>query len=249
MQVIFRLLLAVIHVLYEFIYWSRHQWKLCIELLFSNRNPTVENDVLIELIKRVTKLPRHMVVILGHEEVSFQDLVKIISWCVIAGIPCVSFYDHNGFLQRSEKVIKKKLLVENSDLEQNIVWNSHSSVKPIKNGTNGTKHKTRVQLLSYDDGKGKIVSLVQELAKGVTSGELQPDEISVQLLTDKLQFDDIPNPDLAIVCGRVLSTYGCLPWHIKTTEFIQIQSHHRITVKDFALLLRKYSKCEQRYGK
>lgn len=248
MQVIFRLVLAVIHVFYEFIYWIRHQWKLCTALLFSNRNSTVENDVLIELVKRVTKLPRHMVVILGHEKVSFQDLAKIISWCVIAGIPFVSFYDHNGFLQRNEKVMKKKLIAENSDLEQNIVWNSHSSVKPIKNGSNGTKHKTRVQFLSYDDGKGKIVSLARELSKGITSGELQPDEINIQLLTDKLEFDGIPNPDLAIVCGRVLSTYGFLPWHIKTTEFIQIQSHHGITVKDFALLLKKYSKCEQRYG-
>ncbi|XP_051164154.1 dehydrodolichyl diphosphate synthase complex subunit nus1 [Leptopilina boulardi] len=249
MQVIFRLLLAIIHVLYKFIFWSRLQWKIFIELVFSDRNSSMENDVLSELIKDVTKLPEHLVVILGHEEVSFHDLVRIVGWCVIAGIPCVSFYDHNGFLQRNDKVMRKKIAIERPDLEQNIVWNSELSVKSIKNGTNGIKHKTKIQLLSYDDGKGKIVSLVQELSKGVISGVLQSDEININLLAEKLKFEGIPNPDLAIVCGRTFSTYGLLPWHIKVTEFVQIQSHHRILVKDFAMLLRKYSKCEQRHGK
>lgn len=84
----------------------------------------------------------------------------------------------------------------------------------------GIKHKTRVQILSYEDGKGKIVSFTQDLAKGVCSGGLRPDEISIELLRDKLQFEGIPDPDLAIVCGHTLSTYGFLPWHIKVTEFV-----------------------------
>lgn len=74
--------------------------------------------------------------------------------------------------------------------------------------------------MSYDDGKGKIVSLVQELSKGVISGVLQSDEININLLAEKLKFEGIPNPDLAIVCGRTFSTYGLLPWHIKVTEFV-----------------------------
>lgn len=96
MQVILRLLLAIIHVFYDFIYWSRLQWNSCIKLIFKSENSSEENNVLIESIKGVRNLPKHLVVILGHEEISFVDLIRIIGWCVIAGIPYVSFYDHNG---------------------------------------------------------------------------------------------------------------------------------------------------------
>lgn len=113
MQVIFRLLLAIIHVLYKFIFWSRLQWKIFIELVFSDRNSSMENDVLSELIKDVTKLPEHLVVILGHEEVSFHDLVRIVGWCVIAGIPCVSFYDHNG--KNFSFIVRIRILVRSLD--------------------------------------------------------------------------------------------------------------------------------------
>lgn len=84
----------------------------------------------------------------------------------------------------------------------------------------GTKHKTKVQLLSYEDGKGKIVSLAQNLAKAVTNGDLQSNEINIELLDEKLHSEGIPDPDLAFICGHTFSTYGFLPWQIRTTEFL-----------------------------
>lgn len=252
MLIILRVLLTLIHLSYDLIQWSGRRWKegksWCDEL-WNGKDTSVDADVLARSLKGVGNLPRHLTVILGHEEVSFLDLVRIVGWCVIAGIPYVTFYDHNGFLQRSKDVIEKKLVTLRPDLEQQITWTSRSSVKTTKYGINGTKHKTKIQLLSYEDGKRRIVSLAQDLANAVTSGVLEAKEIDVTLLSDKLQLEDIPDPDLAFVCGHTFSTYGFLPWHIRITEFILIPSHHNIQVKDFVNLLKRFSKCEQRFGK
>lgn len=101
MFIIFRVLLTLIHLLYGSFLWGRRQWrewKLWCDELWHGKDSRLEAEVLISSIKGVGNLPKHLAVILGHEAVSFLDLVRIVSWCVIAGIPYVSFYDHNGNL-------------------------------------------------------------------------------------------------------------------------------------------------------
>ena len=99
MYIVFRVLLTLIHLLYGLFLRARRQWrewKLWCDELWYGKDSTTEAEVLIRSIKGVGNLPRHLAVILGHEAVSFVDLVRIVSWCVITGIPYVSFYDHNG---------------------------------------------------------------------------------------------------------------------------------------------------------
>lgn len=81
------------------------------------------------------------------------------------------------------------------------------------------KCNTRVQIFSYEDGKGETVKLAQVLSRAVSHGLLKMEEINIELLNDKLRLKDIPDPDLALVCAPALCTFGFLPWHIKTTEF------------------------------
>lgn len=78
----------------------------------------------------------------------------------------------------------------------------------------------QVQLLSYTDGKKEIALLAQSLGKGVITGALKVEEVVPELLKNKLELNGLPDPDLAIVCGKTCSTYGLLPWHIRTTEFL-----------------------------
>lgn len=55
--------------------------------------------LLIERNKaKLTKIPIHLAVILGTELPDFRALSKIIFWCLSAGIPNISFYDHRGNL-------------------------------------------------------------------------------------------------------------------------------------------------------
>jgi len=84
----------------------------------------------------------------------------------------------------------------------------------------GSSSKINVSLLSDIDGKGKIVTLTQSLAEAVSSGNLDPEEITDQLIDEKLQIKGTPAPDLALIDGYICSTHGLLPWHTRTTEFL-----------------------------
>jgi undecaprenyl pyrophosphate synthase len=84
----------------------------------------------------------------------------------------------------------------------------------------GSKSKINVSLLSDVDSKGKIVTLTQSLAEAVSSGNLDPEEITDELITEKLQVKEMPDPDLALIYGYTYSTHGVLPWHTRTTEFL-----------------------------
>lgn len=57
-----------------------------------------------------------------------------------------------------------------------------------------------------------------------------------------------PDPDLALYFGTVCCTYGLLPWHIRLTEFLPVESQQTMTVNTFISNLYKYAKCEQRFG-
>lgn len=84
----------------------------------------------------------------------------------------------------------------------------------------GNKSRINVSLLSNVDGKGKIVALTQSLAKVVSSGNLDPKDITEQLITERLQVNGMPDPDLALIYDYTYSTHGLLPWHTSTTEFL-----------------------------
>jgi dehydrodolichyl diphosphate syntase complex subunit NUS1 len=46
-------------------------------------------------------------------------------------------------------------------------------------------------------------------------------DINQDLIDQHLRAElDIPDPELALICGDVCSTYGFLPWQIRVTEFL-----------------------------
>ncbi|XP_011859471.1 PREDICTED: dehydrodolichyl diphosphate syntase complex subunit NUS1 isoform X2 [Vollenhovia emeryi] len=114
---------------------------------------------------------------------------------------------------------------------------------------NGNKSKICVSLLSNTDGKGKMGTLAQSLAKAISTGNLDPEDITDLLISEKLQIKGMPDPDLALIYGNTYSTHGVLPWHTRTTEFLMLPLYVNISVKDFTYLLERYSKCKQRHGK
>lgn len=71
----------------------------CIRQVFGGPENLLDEKHLIECNKEhLDKIPHHLAVILGTEEPDFRILSKIIFWCFSAGIPNISFYDHQGML-------------------------------------------------------------------------------------------------------------------------------------------------------
>ncbi|GLV31445.1 Transport and Golgi organization 14 [Carabus blaptoides fortunei] len=202
---------------------------------------TTDIDQINVAIKKLDKIPHHIVVVLGTETPSYRDLANIVVWCVAAGIPYISFYDHSGLLKRTKSelyhaVVQASLSTSswNRTLTGNVLPAAAASKK---NGVSAPL--VHINVLSLSDGRGTLADLTREC---VTSN-VNSMKIAVDFLDEKLKkhLNHAPDPEMALCCGRVCSTYGVLPWQVRNTEFINIKTHHNIIVVIYIHNIRKYT--------
>jgi dehydrodolichyl diphosphate syntase complex subunit NUS1 len=78
-----------------------------------------------------------------------------------------------------------------------------------------------LNIFSLSDGKGALVELTKSLCQSALSGHIKATDINQDVIDEKLRAEtNIPDPELALYCGDVCSTYGFLPWQIRVTEFL-----------------------------
>lgn len=152
-------------------------------------------------------------------------------------------YPFLGILQKYQDLIRSKIDELEPLVKRNVEW-SHSfdSVtndniiaerqQDKRNGlitqainSDATElintRKSKLQVLSYADGKGKIIELTKLLAKNIHANGFEKYDVTSELLDEKLNFGAaVPDPDLAIVFGKSMCTYGFLPWQTRITEFL-----------------------------
>jgi dehydrodolichyl diphosphate syntase complex subunit NUS1 len=81
--------------------------------------------------------------------------------------------------------------------------------------------KLHLNIFSLSDGKGALVELTKSLCQSALFGQIKSADINQDIIDEKLRAEmDIPDPELALFCGDVCSTYGFLPWQIHVTEFL-----------------------------
>ncbi|KDR22627.1 dehydrodolichyl diphosphate synthase complex subunit nus1 isoform X2 [Zootermopsis nevadensis] len=254
---LFRVLWTLLHVFLTAVHFIESVWNSLRRKLDLVSKNYVDDELgfISRHVKLFNKIPSHLVVIVGNETISYRDLANVAVWSIAAGISFVSFYDHHGILKKNEAELLKALSEKTKAQFENIVWGKRTKTHGLinKNGTkNGvvSSHKLHLNIFSLSDGKGALVKLTKSLCQSVIAGQMTVTDINQDLIDEKLRAEmDIPDPELALYCGDVCSTYGFLPWQIHVTEFLQLQSHHNIQIKDFLLLLKKYGKCVQRHGK
>lgn len=84
----------------------------------------------------------------------------------------------------------------------------------------GVLKKIFVNVLSLEDGKCQIVNLTKKIIDNLVEKKLKVSDVSENLVNQEFsKINQFPDPDLAIISGKISSTYGFLPWHIKVTEF------------------------------
>lgn len=226
-----------------------------IEDLFHKGYIADELGYISKQVKLFEKIPSHLVVIVGNETISFKDLANIAVWCIAAGISFISFYDHQGFLKKNEAELFKALTEIRKGNVDNIIWGKKTKTRELntKNGTkNGvtSSHSLHLNIFSLADGKGSLVELTKTLCQSVLSGQTKSSEVNRFVIDEKLHKEmEIPDPELILYCGDICSMYGFLPWQIRVTEFLQLNTHHNLKVTDFTKVLSKYGKCVQRFGK
>lgn len=63
------------------------------------------------------------------------------------------------------------------------------------------------------------IDCLLEVTKHFCQDGVYPFKIDISDVDSKIQGQMcIPDPDLAIVCSEIKSTFGFLPWHLRVTE-------------------------------
>uniref|UniRef100_A0A6M2DZZ9 ditrans,polycis-polyprenyl diphosphate synthase [(2E,6E)-farnesyldiphosphate specific] n=1 Tax=Xenopsylla cheopis TaxID=163159 RepID=A0A6M2DZZ9_XENCH len=156
---------SLIHIVFSLIKKLVFSWEFvkmkCYELTYHEDSIKNEVECISSSVKLFTKIPKHVVLILGTEKPSYDDLSKLLMWCIAAGISFVSFYDHNGTLKKNEIELHKAISKKRKDIEGRIVWGRKIKTDPIyKNGyQNECIDPVTVNLLSLGDGRGKVLCM------------------------------------------------------------------------------------------
>ena len=79
----------------------------------------------------------------------------------------------------------------------------------------------------------------------VTAEDIDESSVSSALGANR----GLPDPEVLVRVGPSHTNMGFLPWQIRLTEIHQLDGLRGVRWEDFFGVLRRYSKCEQRFGK
>ena len=95
----------------------------------------------------------------------------------------------------------------------------------VQDALHGTMDVTRdntgmvlAMALNYS-GRGEIIDAAQAIARKCKDGELRPEDIDEQCISEHLYTKDIPDPDLLIRTASELRVSNFLLWQISYSEF------------------------------
>lgn len=98
-QPLYRALYLLVHTLFAVYKWLSRILDdvgsvfvgFCHEFGASQRINHLKNE-----IARSGKVPKHLTVLLGQEQPSYEDLANVVHWCITNRIVFLSFYDYRG---------------------------------------------------------------------------------------------------------------------------------------------------------
>lgn len=140
--------------------------------------------------------------------------------------------------------IKIKILGDVSELSLGIQ-------KSIQNAVERTKDNTGLTFcIAFNyGGRAEILRAVKQIANKVKLGEISPESISEQMISDHLYTSNIPDPDLLIRTSNELRTSNFLPWQIVYSEFyFTAKNWPEFTEKDLDEAIEEYNRRNRRFG-
>lgn len=140
--------------------------------------------------------------------------------------------------------IKIKVLGDISRLKDGMRKSINEAVERTKNNTGLTFSIA----LNYG-GRLEILNAVQKIAEEVEKGNLKPQNITENTITNNLYTAGIPDPDLLIRTSGECRTSNFLPWQIVYTEFLFINKHWPdFNEKDLDYAIEEYKKRNRKFG-
>ena len=121
----------------------------------------------------------------------------------------------------------------------------------MENIENSSKYETKVILnlaINYG-GRHEICEGVKEIAEKVKNGEINPEDITEDMISDSLYTKDIPDPDLIIRPSGEYRTSNFLTWQSAYAElYFTDVLWPDFTEEDLIDALREFEKRNRRFG-
>lgn len=148
-------------------------------------------------------------------------------------------------IERSTKNnMKVRVIGDKSGLADSLVTKINELEEATKDAT-GLKFTIAINYGGRDELRRAFVKLAEE----VRSGDLMPEDITEQMIGDKLDTAGIPDPDLLIRTSGEERLSNFLPWQLAYTEFYFTDVlWPDFSKEDLLTAIRYYNGRERRFG-
>ena len=127
--------------------------------------------------------------------------------------------------------------------------NVREAILSLQERTQVNTGMTMIIALSYSS-RWEITDTVQRLAQKVKTGELAPEEITEECISNHLATNFMPDPDLLIRTGGECRLSNYLLWQCAYTEFYFCDTFWPdFSAEDLQLAIDYFNRKERRFGK
>ena len=98
-------------------------------------------------------------------------------------------------------------------------------------------------------GRDEIIRATKKISEKIKSGELELDDITVELFSNNLDTFDLPDPDLVIRTSGEKRKSNFLPWQCAYSEYVFEESNWPDFSKEiYEEILKEFKTRDRRYG-
>jgi undecaprenyl diphosphate synthase len=204
----------------------------------------------------------------GHEKGS-ETVRTIVRTCREIGIPILTLYafsTENWQRPKSEVTALMSLLktfLESEITEMlgnNVRLNAIGQIERLPEDVRQTLGKTmdltknndglRLNLALSYGGRSEILNMVKQIAKKVKDGNIDPELITFEHISEHLYTGDMPDPEILIRTSGEMRISNFLLWQIAYTEiFITDTLWPDFGKDEFVQILKDYQRRERRFGR
>ncbi|MCU0614433.1 MAG: isoprenyl transferase [Desulfobacterales bacterium] len=204
----------------------------------------------------------------GHEKgaETVKTVVRVCQEIGIAYLTLFAFSTENWQRPKNEvmalmALLKKFVIAEQKDLiDKGIRLNAIGELgklpedvyEALMETINRTKNNCGLQInlaLSYG-GRDEIVHMVRRIAEKVHSGAMIPESISMEVVSDHLYTQGIPDPDLLIRTSGEIRISNFLLWQIAYSEICVTETlWPDFGEGEFLAMIKNFQGRERRFGK
>ena len=140
--------------------------------------------------------------------------------------------------------VKVRFIGDRDRLDKSLV----ELMNNLEDLTNGNDNLHLTIALNYG-GRDEIIRATKKISEKIKSGELELDDITIELFSNNLDTFDLPDPDLVIRTSGEKRTSNFLPWQCAYSEYVFEESNWPDFNKEiYEEILKEFKTRDRRYG-